>query len=259
MRKLKMLALAIITFQNFHTYILDYLGLYKKKYELRFRNGLRIFLRGKTNDKSMAREIFLTQDYIKNKIRIKDGDIVFDIGANIGFFSLFSASAFPKCTVYSFEPNTENFAIFTQSLQVNKIKNVFSVNAALGNEEGILKLYHSRNTGGHSLVNQSGFMQRNKLEQNDFEEVKVESFRNFIAKEAIQHIDFLKMDIEGGEYDILLNLSDNDFKKIKRIAMEYHFVDENRNGDVLKKLFNHQGYHVEMEYPMMWAIRKELV
>lgn len=259
MRKLKMLALAVLTFQNFHAFVLDYLGVNNKKYELRFRNGLRIFLRGRTNDKSMAREIFLTKDYIRNNVKIKDGDIVFDIGANIGFFSIFSASTFPKSKVYSFEPNKENFAILCQSLDANKIQNIFPINAALGNEKGILKLYHSRNTGGHSLVDQSGFMERNKLAQNDFEDVQVESFKDFLRKEAIQAIDFLKMDIEGGEYDVLLNLSNDDFKKIKRIAMEYHFVDENRNGEVLKKLFNTQGYEVEMEYPMLWAIRKELV
>lgn len=250
---------SILLFQNFHIYLLDYARLIKKSYQLRFRNGLKLILRGKTNDKSMVREIFLSKDYFRGAVKISDGDIVCDVGANIGFFTLFAATQYPTSKVFSFEPNQENFEIFTRSIELNGVMNVVAVNTALGNEKGTFKLYHSHNTGGHSLVNQSQFMERNKLEMHDFEEVKVESFRDFFNASGINRIDFLKMDIEGGEYDILLNLKDSDYKKIGKIAMEYHFVDSKRNGEVLKELFINHGYTVEMHYPMLWAIRNELL
>ena len=105
-----------------------------------------------------------------------------------------------------------------------------------------------------SLVDTSEFVKRNRITER-FEIVNIVSFENFIDMHKIKKIDFLKMDIEGGEYDIFYHLSDATFNKISTISMEYHFIDDKRNGDKLKELFEIKGFSVNMNYPMIYAIK----
>jgi FkbM family methyltransferase len=185
----------------------------------------------------------------------RQGIIIFDIGANIGSFSLLAAHANPESTIYAFEPETVNFEIFLKSISANNIKNINAYNFAVGNTGGKMKLSLSPNTGGHTLVNDHEFIKRNRISEK-YETVDVTSLREFVLENKILIIDFLKMDIEGGEYDIFFHLDDEIFNRISTISMEYHFVDEQKNGDKLKELFEKKGFSVSMNYPMLYATRK---
>jgi tRNA G46 methylase TrmB len=70
-----------------------------------------------------------TLDWIDANLR--DGDIVFDIGANIGLYTLYAAKRNPRCTVYAFEPAFQNFASLCRNIALNALTNVVPCNTPL--------------------------------------------------------------------------------------------------------------------------------
>ena len=70
-------------------------------------NGLSIRYQNRTEALYVYKEVFEDQVYLKHGIKIEDGDCIFDVGANIGLFTLFVQSARKGCQVHAFEPSPE--------------------------------------------------------------------------------------------------------------------------------------------------------
>lgn len=127
------------------------------------------------------------------KRTIKNGDIVLDIGANIGFYSkILSDLVGESGKVYSFEPDSINFNYFLKN--TNGIKNIISVNKAVADQTKALKLYTS------------------KLLNVDHRTYKVDEYEKEITIDAVSiddfvgdkfKVDFIKMDIQGFEMSAL--------------------------------------------------------
>ena len=132
------------------------------------------------------------------KKEIKENDIILDIGANIGYYSLIFAQLTGKSgKVYSFEPDPTNFEILKKNILVNKHENVILENKAVSNKEGNLKLYLSTENNGMHRIYPSKWCK----ESIDINSIKIDNYFN-----KNQKIDFIKLDIEGAEYDALLGM-----------------------------------------------------
>ena len=85
---------------------------------------------------------------------IKEGNVVVDIGANIGYFTLiFSRLVGRKGEVFAFEPEPNNFNLLKKNIEINDYKNVNLINKAVSNKSGKIELYlDDVNTGRHSLI-----------------------------------------------------------------------------------------------------------
>ena len=242
-RKLKkhlMVILEISTkIKNWPVYFLDCFKLVKDKYIIyNFRNGQKIKVRSGTADEEVVHEIFVCNVYTPKGFEIKDKDTVVDIGAHIGMFSIF-ASKF-ALNVYSFEPTNENFAILEENIKLNQATNVHPFKMAVSNKKGEKELFiNKNNTGGHSFY-------KNKTGA-DTLLVKTTSLEDLVDSNNISKIDFLKVDCEGAEYDIILNCPKRILSMIKKISMEYHDIDSNWNVSVLKKFLEGNGFVVKLE------------
>jgi len=175
----------------------------KKKYMIGCSDKYDLKFRFRTPD-SVGRLIFKKgvyeeelSDYLINNLDLGPEDIVFDVGANIGWYSILFSKYFSGVKVHSFEPDPENFGILKFNIELNNFENVFLNNIGLGKEKGIVKLYQYKkgNLGRHSM-----------LEINDGYgstiDVNISSFDEYIKnmKINISKIKFLKIDIEGYEY-----------------------------------------------------------
>ena len=87
------------------------------------------------------------EENIQSKIRpyLKEGDIVFDIGANIGWYSLSLASRYPKCEIHSFEPLGPIYNAFTRNLSLNSFANIHPNNVGLSNIKETVSFYYDAN------------------------------------------------------------------------------------------------------------------
>lgn len=146
---------------------------------------------------------------------LKQDDIVIDIGAHIGTFSILAASKLKCGRVYSIEASKDNFEYLKRNIALNNLSNVFISNLALSDFKGITRLYHPSEEGnwGYSIV---------KQDAKEFEEVKTDTLTNFIRDNNIIACDFMKLNCEGAEFKIILSTPMEILEKIKILLILYH-------------------------------------
>lgn len=135
---------------------------------------------------------------IKNLV--KKGDVVLDIGANIGYYTLmFARLVGPKGRVYAFEPEPENFRILRKNVAVNGYKNVVLVNKAVSDITGKAELtVCSYNLGTHTLGKADY-----KGKKISVGVVRVDDY----VRDLKIHPNFIKIDIEGAEFNALKGMA----------------------------------------------------
>lgn len=128
---------------------------------------------------------------IKNLV--KEGDIVVDAGANIGYYTvLLSKIVGNKGKVYAFEPGDNCFNLLKKNCGENKCYNVVLINKALSNKEGKIKFYMNNTDKASSSI----------IKEDD-KNIETVVKSTTLDKEVTEKIDFMKMDIEGAELQAL--------------------------------------------------------
>lgn len=181
------------------------------------KNGGSMFVgnRIKSADLSMLVEIWYYEYYNPVFMGIKENDIVFDVGANNGYFTFYAALKAKNGKVFSFEPVKDLCEKTKETAKLNNLINTVVENIAISNKNASEKFYISKEHNGcHSFFRRS--------ESDEQVEVKSVQLENYCFDKNIDSIDFLKLDCEGAEYDIILNLSIEFIRKIKKISLEYH-------------------------------------
>ena len=191
-------------------------------------------------------EIWRYQTYREAEIR--RGDVVVDIGANIGGYAVLAAKS--GAMVIAYEPVPETYQLLSNNLIINNCRNVKIYNAAVGSEIGDVTMNVNQQAAGLDSIYQTfSSTKKIKVPSIDLHEIFV---RNKLKK-----IDVLKIDVEGAEYDILLNARPSDMRKIRTITMEYHdFLDHGHNKKELISFLRSNGFDVQMR--SHWAVAKLL-
>jgi len=132
---------------------------------------------------------------------VKRGDVVVDIGAHIGHYTLIAADLVGEDgKVFAFEPAPDNYAFLVKNVEVNGYNNVTTVQKAVSNKGGTTKLLlNPHDTGQHAIYN--GYDDRNSLV---IETVTLDDF----FKDKENRIDIIKMDVEGAEMLVLQGMSE---------------------------------------------------
>lgn len=205
---------------------------------LELRSGLKVTVRTQSLDRATASEVFLLGAYTGLPgFALKPDDIVLDVGANIGCFTLKAAKACPQGRVVAVEPLRENYELLQHNLSQNQLSNVRTCCVALDASDGSRVLHH----GGQcpSLHFSSEAAQGS--------EVQTRSLKSFLAEQGLARVDFLKMDCEGAEFDILLTAGPGELGCIRRIVMEYHNISAEKNHHVLAEHLQKNGFQVEVD------------
>lgn len=136
---------------------------------------------------------------------LKAGDVAVDVGAQIGYLTLVMATADGGTTsVYSFEPEKNNIARFLRNMELNNLKNVTLLPKAASEHPGTIRLYLSAdaNAGTHSTV----FVEGNVSER--FIEIPCTTIDLEMDQQQVNRLDLMKIDVEGGEIDVLHGASE---------------------------------------------------
>lgn len=165
---------------------------------------------------SLVQEIFVRQLYTPAGYELGPHDVVLDVGANIGTFTVFAARE-PGRRVYSIEPFPENAAFVRRNVEANGLRNVEVVEAAAAGESGTTDLFISRLSGGHLLFdhNVRGTLGEAIL-------VPTVTIGELMERFGLDRVNFLKLDCEGSEGDVLRTAGPDVLGRIDRLAMEFH-------------------------------------
>jgi len=157
----------------------------------------------------------LNQFFIVSKI---NKPIVFDVGANIGLYTKEILSKMPDATICSFEPSQINIDKLNEIFKQNA--NVKIVPFAASDETKELELFFKKEGSGHSSLYDRQTLDNKQVTLKEI--IKTIRLEDFIEQNNIEHINFLKLDIEGHEAKAIEGLSkylDNSF--IDFIQFEY--------------------------------------
>jgi FkbM family methyltransferase len=178
-----------------------------------FRNGMVLEVPpGGIDLLFLIHEIWVEKIYERSGYEIKPGHIVIDIGGNIGAFALWAAGCAPGVSIYSYEPFPQNVEYLEKNAKASKLENIKVFQAAVAGENGERLLRVEDSWVGHSLSDNA----------EEGRGIKVETITLDNILEQVGRCDFLKIDCEGGEYEIFYSSKPETLRKIDRIVCEYH-------------------------------------
>ena len=184
--------------------------------------GNKLFL----NKKGLALAIshYGTYEEVEAKImeeKIKTGNIVVDIGANIGLHTLNMARIVGNTgQVFAFEPDPSNFKILEKNVKINNYQNIILEQMAVGDKHERTTLYQSDHPGMHRIFPQT----KQAKGQVKVELISLDKY--FIDSNLADRINFIKIDVEGLEFSVLQGMK-NILKNNKKIKILFEFMPKN--------------------------------
>lgn len=163
-------------------------------------------------------------EYKTKSINFEPGDIVIDIGANIGAVSIFLAKKYPDITIYAFEAHPVNYENLLRNIKTNNITNIMPFSYAVYSvDDHLIDIrLNPTNTGStNSFVDHETYLEIVK--------VPTITLDTILKKHNINKIKFLKVDCEGAEFEIFENS-----KLIKNIPVDYIGIE-------IHSFFDHAG------------------
>ncbi len=190
-----------------------------------------------------------------NALKEIKSPIIFDIGSNIGAFTIWMSKFFNSGKIYSFEPQRLIFQMLCGNLAINNIFNVYPYNVAFGNtncrievEEPNYNLPHD--FGTFSLVNDTIKDKANKFI------IDLYTVDNFILGLNLDKIDLIKIDAEGMDLQILQGASET-IKKFKPILFVEYFDKFTSIKNELETFFKEINYSSEIVSNNMLGISND--
>jgi FkbM family methyltransferase len=247
MRKFFLVFLVILKLENWPEYFLDFFGIVEtESIVYRVRNGLKYLVRTGTADRGIVNAVVLEDEYRIGKINFPTAATIIDIGGQNGYFSIFTSQSAARIFVY--EPVTDNFRTILENIKLNDLAGkIKPFNLAVASRKEPVKIFLDReNTGGHSVFGQG----------DRFITAQTTTIPEIFSANGIERCDLLKIDIEGGEYDLLYNLPDEYFERIAVIRMECHEIDQAKNNRLsLVNFLRSKGYTVDYRKEIVFATR----
>ncbi|APW62348.1 FkbM family methyltransferase [Paludisphaera borealis] len=251
--------------------------------KIRMPNGMVIHGHSRGEARLLFDEIFNKQVYVRNGIELQEGDVVVDVGANLGLFSLFLGETLRDVTLYAFEPVPDIF----ESLRLNTSRlegRIVLRNAGLSDREGqavftyyphlpcfstscpdrlekrwadlrdiLIRMGDQRAGGGGRLREArekvrswgvSGLLYYASRKKDRV--CTLTRLSKTISDHGIDRIDLLKVDVEGSEWDVLRGVDEADWRKIKQLVVEVHDVESGAEG--MSEWLEDRGYQVAIDH-----------
>jgi len=215
-KKISIFLKAINLFDNWYLYPLVYFKITKKEHVIfKTKTGLKIKIRVNSTDLMALTHVWMIQEYSEDNFSINNDDIVIDVGAHIGLFALFASQFCNNGKIFCFEPIQENYKMLIENININQIKNIYPNNLAVTKDTSTAKIFLNDDESGHSMF----------IENKSFVQVDSKSLFDVFADNRIEECNFLKLDCEGAEYEIIESLPSDFFSKINKTVIEYHMAD----------------------------------
>lgn len=170
-------------------------------------------------------------------------NVFFDIGANIGYYTVLAKKFNKDVRCYAFEPANGPYHFLLQNIKINKLSDVKIEKIALSDQEGFIKFFEVENRKyrfiKYNLAGEGHTGKENKNSKFKTLDVKTCTLDNYYSNSGLTDLDLIKMDTEGTE-DLILSNSRIILEKIKPIIIcETLF---NKIEDKLENLLLPYGY-----------------
>lgn len=200
------------------------------------------------------KEIFFDETYLSGfpaSALEQEIHSVIDIGANVGYFSLFMAGRYPQATILACEPMPNNLNLLSSYQQILPSNSFHIVPKAISGQNGTIELFFDQTddfTTSASVGNIWG--------EEDKQSVESITLTTLLKEQGISQVDFLKLDCEGAEYEILFNAPIEILQSIRLISMEYHDDPAGKSTpEELVDLLGKAGFTLNRKGTKVWGWR----
>lgn len=201
---------------------LRYVGLGDRSYpyDVTLHDGVRVRLET-LEELKVFWNIFCRESYHVDP----EDRVILDAGGNIGLFALWAAHAAPRSRIVSLEPWPSTFVRLTRHITMNGLTDrIVAANIALGGECGQRDLVGSEDDSCHNRMQLDRRRTATQVASRRTVVATCRTLEAALADFEMRHVDLLKMDIEGGEYETLLATPREVLRRIRKINLEYHEV-----------------------------------
>jgi len=217
------------TYRNWWSALLPKFGI---SIVLELRRGPRYLVRAKSTDLAVLNEMFLMNPYLgSGYVSLTADGVVVDVGANMGDFTMQAAAMCPNGQIIAVEPISKDVRQIELNRLLNGFDNVRIAHVALGDREGEIEIH------SHGLAS-GAFWGEGAIER-----VRLTTLGRLMSEMSIDHVDLLKMDCEGAEWQILPAAEDV-LPRIRQICMEFHCA-EGWTQEKLAEWLRARGYQVK--------------
>jgi FkbM family methyltransferase len=195
------------------------------------------------------------EDMIMEHFTPKQGDVVVDLGANIGRYAVIASKRIGQNgKVVAIEAHPENFQILKKNIKLNRLANVVPLNYAVSSKETKIKLYTPDEELGYTMHHSIMFeylSPRFKMKtEGKYREVNANTLDNLLQQNGIEQgqVNWIKIDVEGAEFEVLKG-AHNVLSKSKDIVLiiEVHGSANNNNYNSIIELLNLYNFKIEFE------------
>ena len=221
-----------------------------KRHEL--PNGMTVAHLNRNETEFLFGEVFEDHSYLRHGVGIPDGACVFDVGANIGMFTLFAARQACNVRVFAFEPIPQVFELLQLNARVHGVDaRLLNAGAAEQDGQATFQFYpnvsifsgrfadaaHERETVTRFVQNQQGpaalagtsaaLLDELLTERLEMQAVdcSLATLSTVIRQHGVTQIDLLKIDVEKSELQVLRGLREDDWPKVRQAIIEVHDED----------------------------------
>ncbi|MHA4842636.1 amino acid adenylation domain-containing protein [Flavitalea antarctica] len=231
-------------------------------------NGLPILVSNFNEVNFLYEEIFRNLCYLQNGISLNENSCVIDIGANVGFFSVFLNILSENITVYSFEPIPEIYDQLVANRNLYKVNGKafplalldkeqelefeyypgMSILSGIGNDRhlvmDVVRRYIEKSNSDDLVSQEIDALLETKLVSKKVT-CQSKTLSQIISEENLQRIDLVKIDVENSEHLVIAGISDTDWDKIDSVIIEVHDVD--RRLESLTNVLTSKGFELHVE------------
>lgn len=256
-------------------------------------NGLEIACQSAKETEHIYEDIFDHRVYLSNGVTLWDGATVFDVGGNIGLFTVFVHHTYRDVATYTFEPAPPLFEILRfnaarhggdcklfhcgvgarrRTAELTFYPFSSGMSSFYGNaeeEREVLRIVlENQRRAGHGEID-AVLADADQFLDARFTESRftcpIVPLSEVIRDQGVEAIDLLKIDVQKSELDVLYGLEPRDWPKVRQIAMEVHDLDGQL--EVARELLAERGFNVVVEQDALYrgsvmfnlfAVRKDL-
>lgn len=210
-------------------------------------NNLTFYFLGSVSERILTgfnheiNEILIHNIYQYSDVQLRSNDIVLDCGANIGVFTVLTARKVgPDGLIYAFEPGTEEVHSIKKNLNVNKINNAKVVRKAVWIDSS-QQTFHPDHSWASKIIEGSASTDKETMT------IQATSIDDFVKENKIDKIDFIKMDIEGAEWQALSGAKKTLIQWQPRLAISlyHHHDDYIKLPSLIKKINAKYKFHIK--------------
>ncbi|HZB99699.1 MAG TPA: FkbM family methyltransferase [Nitrososphaeraceae archaeon] len=183
------------------------------------------------------------EGHIVGRFTPKEGDIVIDIGAHIGRYTITSSKQVGNTgKVVAIEADPDNFELLKRNIALNNLTNVLPLNYAAFSTRTRIKLYEQSASAKYNSV-----MLTRAAKTKNYVEVNADTLDSILKQNGINQVNWIKIDVEGAEYEVLKGSTEMLSGENVSLLVEIHNIEDPSHYYNIVDFLKHRNYEMTFE------------